>query len=210
MHGLLALKKFQVIRIIHASLKKGRNYARDRLKQIRGHVLKTYLLRRHCMVIGFPIHVGRLFPRIHGTGQLTIGDQVKFRCTDYRHTFFTRHGGHVVIGARTSLNQGLNVASEVSIEIGEDCRIGEQVSIFDTSFHPVAPNFPTNSAAVKIGRNVWIGHGVIILPGVEIGDHSVIGAGAVVPNDIPPRCVAVGVPAKVVSNFECEDDWRRG
>ena len=49
----------------------------------------------------------------------------------------------------------------------------------------------------------------VILPGVTIGDHAVIGAGSIVSSDIPPRSVAAGVPARVVRTFECPDDWRR-
>ena len=65
------------------------------------------------------------------------------------------------------------------------------------------------AAPVTIGRNVWIGTRAIILPGVTIGDHSVIGAGAVVSRDVPDRAVVVGSPARIVSRFECADNWKR-
>jgi acetyltransferase-like isoleucine patch superfamily enzyme len=56
----------------------------------------------------------------------------------------------------------------------------------------------TPSAPVKIGDHVWIGSRVIILPGVSIGDHAAVGAGSVVTKSIPPNCLAVGNPARVV------------
>ena len=60
---------------------------------------------------------------------------------------------------------------------------------------------------IKVGNNVFIGYGCIILPGVTIGDNVVIGAGAVVTKDIPSDCVAVGVPARVIesiADYECK------
>jgi maltose O-acetyltransferase len=59
----------------------------------------------------------------------------------------------------------------------------------------------TRYKRVVIGQQVWIGANVTILPGVEIGDRAVIGAGAVVTKDIPPRSVAVGVPARIIKKL---------
>ncbi|MFT8890036.1 MAG: DapH/DapD/GlmU-related protein [Ethanoligenens sp.] len=61
-------------------------------------------------------------------------------------------------------------------------------------------NFP-----VRIGKNVWIGSGVQILPGITIGNYSVIGAGSVVTSDIPPNVVAYGVPCKVIREIGEKD-----
>ncbi|UCV30432.1 hypothetical protein KI617_07865 [Ferribacterium limneticum] len=55
----------------------------------------------------------------------------------------------------------------------------------------------TFSAPITIGKNVWLGYGVTVLPGVSIGDNAIIGAGAVVTHDIPPNAIAIGVPARV-------------
>ena len=59
---------------------------------------------------------------------------------------------------------------------------------------------------VHIGDNVWICTGVIVLPGVTIGENSVIGAGSVVPKDIPPNSLAVGNPCKVIRQISQEED----
>jgi lipopolysaccharide O-acetyltransferase len=60
------------------------------------------------------------------------------------------------------------------------------------------------TAPVRIGQRVWLGEGVSVLKGVTIGDGSIIGAGAVVNKDIPPNCIAVGVPARIVKRFCAE------
>ena len=62
---------------------------------------------------------------------------------------------------------------------------------------------------VLIGRNVWIGCNVVILPGAVIGDHSVIAAGSVVHGTIPPRVLAAGNPARVLREIGALDGWRR-
>lgn len=82
--------------------------------------------------------------------------------------------------------------------------------VIATSGHPILPvlreqNYVYN-LPVHIGSNVWIGSGVQILPGVTIGDHSVIGAGSVVTNDIPANVVAFGVPCRVVREIGEKDE----
>lgn len=74
---------------------------------------------------------------------------------------------------------------------------------------PLVPpvNRPLASAPVMIGDDVWIGQGVCVLPGVTIGAGSIIGANAVVVHDIPPACIAVGAPARVVRRYEPTRGW---
>lgn len=92
------------------------------------------------------------------------------------------------------------------ITIKDNVNLGPQVIIVthDSSYSCASPGMPVRKEKVIIGRNVYIGAGVIILPGVTIGENSIIGAGAVVTGDIPPDTVAVGVPAKVVFTL---DEW---
>lgn len=93
--------------------------------------------------------------------------------------------------------------------IGDNVMIGPNVSII-TAGHPVSPKCRLKglqyNADVKIGNNVWIGAGVNVLPGVTIGDNSVIGAGAVVTKDIPSNVVAVGNPARVLREISEKDE----
>ena len=90
------------------------------------------------------------------------------------------------------------------IEIGDDVLLAPNV-IVCTAGHPVDPALRAQgleyAKPIKIGNGVWVGAGAIILPGVTIGDHSVIGAGAVVNRDIPANCVAVGNPARVIKTI---------
>jgi len=66
------------------------------------------------------------------------------------------------------------------------------------------------TAPVTIGRNVWIGRGAVLLPGVTIGDHAVVAAGAIVTKDVPAAAVVAGNPARVVRDLGViDDDWRR-
>ena len=76
--------------------------------------------------------------------------------------------------------------------------------IIDSAFHDIDPERrlePPVADPITIGDNVWLGARVIVLPGVTIGENSVVGVGSVVTRDIPPSSLAVGVPAKVVRSF---------
>jgi len=93
------------------------------------------------------------------------------------------------------------------IEIGNDCLIGKDVQMIDFDAHGLTPSERRNSIGkvrpIVIGKNVWIGNNAIILKGTEIGDNSVIGAGAVViGGKFPSNVVIAGNPAKVVKSVE--------
>jgi maltose O-acetyltransferase len=115
-----------------------------------------------------------------------------FRCDYGRHTF---------VGARTFVNFGLICLDVATVTIGDDVQIGPAVQLL-TALHPVeaAPRRAKWESArpISIGHNVWLGGGAIVLPGVTIGDDTVVGAGAVVNRDLPPRVVAVGNPARII------------
>lgn len=108
-------------------------------------------------------------------------------------------GRGVYIGSHAILS-----ADGVAVTIGDDTIIGPAFCIMagDHEFRQPGVSFRRSrrgrNEPVTIGRNVWIGARVIILKGVTIGDAAVIGAGAVVTNDVPPFAIAVGIPARVV------------
>ena len=127
-------------------------------------------------------------------GEVGEGVVVKppFRC-DY--------GLHVAIGARTFVNYGCVMLDVVPIRIGAACQIATNVQLLAAT-HPLDPA-PRRDGweygePIAIGDNVWLGGGVIVCPGVTIGDETVVGAGAVVTRDLPARVVAVGNPARVL------------
>ena len=117
--------------------------------------------------------------------------------------------GTLEIGDRVFINEGAQIVAALSIRIGPDCRIGDFVAIHDSDYHPVEQNAATRKAPVVIGRNVWISRGAIILPGVSIGDHAVIGAGSVVVADVPARTLVAGNPARHLRDLAAADDWKR-
>jgi acetyltransferase-like isoleucine patch superfamily enzyme len=128
--------------------------------------------------------------------------------------------GKCTVGDFTLLN-GAIVMAEERIDIGSHCLISWNVGIADSDFHPLepaqrlidaqalAPFFKDRpprpklkTAPVKIGDNVWIGMGAVILKGVTIGDNSVVAAGAVVTKSIPPNTIVAGNPATEVKKFQ--------
>jgi len=109
------------------------------------------------------------------------------------------------VGARVFANFGLLALDVAVITIGDDVQIGPNVQLL-TPTHPVAAGLRRDkwetAEPIAIGDNVWLGGGVIVLPGVTIGENTVVGAGAVVVHDLPPNVVAVGNPARIVKKVE--------
>lgn len=110
-------------------------------------------------------------------------------------------GKHVHMGNGVYANFNLTMVDDGNIYIGDHVMFGPNVTIA-TAGHPIEPGLREKGLQynidVHIGNNVWIGAGVIILPGVNIGDDTVIGAGSVVTKDIPAGVVAVGNPCRVL------------
>ncbi|MEA2828022.1 MAG: maltose O-acetyltransferase [Actinomycetota bacterium] len=121
--------------------------------------------------------------------------------SEIRPPFSCDYGSHLRIGARVFVNFGLVALDVAPITIGDDVQIGPNVQLL-TPTHPTdaEPRREKWESArpITIGHNVWLGGGAIVLPGVSIGDNTVVGAGAVVTRDLPPDVVAVGNPARIV------------
>lgn len=116
--------------------------------------------------------------------------------------FHANWGGyHVHFGKNVYANFNLTVVDDGDIYVGDYTMIGPNVTIA-TAGHPIDAKLREMAyqynLPVHIGRNVWLGAGVIVLPGVTIGDNTIIGAGSVVTKDIPAGVVAVGNPCRVV------------
>lgn len=120
---------------------------------------------------------------------------------EIRPPLYCDYGYQIRVGARTFINFGLVALDVATITIGEDVQMGPNVQLL-TPTHPVeAEQRRAKWEAAKpitIANNVWLGGGVIILPGVTIGENTVVGAGAVVTKDLPANAVAVGNPARVI------------
>ena len=147
-----------------------------------------------------------------GAGSITL-----HRCTlgyfpsagywsGYCHVEAREATAEIVVADGVFLNNGATlVAERSSIRIDGDCLIGPSVQIYDSDFHALAPGSRTSGthrcAPVHLERNVFVGASVIILKGVTIGHDSVIAAGSVVIDSIPPRTMAAGAPARVIGSL---------
>ncbi|HET7663226.1 MAG TPA: acyltransferase [Rhodanobacteraceae bacterium] len=146
----------------------------------------------------------------------TIGAGVRIRVTDggllhlaghvtlERNVFICAQAARVEIGARSFIGTGTIIAAKVGVSIGADALIAEYVTIRDQN-HAIGPDGLARDsefvvAPITIGVNVWLGAKATVLKGVDIGEGTVIGANAVVTHNVPPNCVAVGVPARVAGH----------
>lgn len=105
--------------------------------------------------------------------------------------------GHISIGHNVYINAGCVFLDNATITIGENSLIGPNVTL-STASHPCDPEQRHNeviTAPITIGKNVWLGAGVVVLPGVTIGDGSVIAANSVVKSDVPENVLFAGAPA---------------
>ena len=116
--------------------------------------------------------------------------------------FHSNFGGHHVhFGDWVYANFNLTMVDDTHIYVGSNTMFGPNVTIA-TAGHPIDPELRGRglqyNLPVRIGKNCWLGAGVIVMPGVTIGDNTVIGAGSVVTRDIPSGVVAVGNPCRVL------------
>lgn len=120
--------------------------------------------------------------------------------------FYTDCGKNIKIGKNVFINACCRFQDQGGIEIGDGALIGHNTTIA-TLNHDFNPNSRANlsPSPVKIGKNVWIGSDCTILPGVEIGDGAIIGAGSVVTKSVAANSVAVGNPARIIKKVEAAE-----
>ncbi|QBE61806.1 sugar O-acetyltransferase [Pseudoduganella lutea] len=116
-----------------------------------------------------------------------------------RPPFHCDYGYNIRLGAGVFLNFNCVILDVVEVEIGDMTQIGPGVQIL-TADHPRDPALRAQGLEfgrpVRIGRNVWIGGGALIMPGVTIGDNALVGAGSVVTRDVPAGVTVAGNPAR--------------
>jgi acetyltransferase-like isoleucine patch superfamily enzyme len=120
--------------------------------------------------------------------------------------FYTNFGKHIKIGKNVFINHACSFLDLGGITIEDEVLIGPKVNLI-TENHPVNPSqrksLILNSILIK--KNAWIGAGATILPGVTVGENSIIAAGALVTKDVPDNTIVGGVPAKIINSiFETE------
>ena len=176
--------------------------------------IKTILFYRNARLIRFPIDIrgrdGILFGK-----QLTTGKYCRIET-------FSGKNKSLVFGNNIQINDFVHIASKASVTIGNNVLIASKVFItdlqhgsylgdsLDSSPYEIAEKRKLSSKPVRIHDNVWIGEMVVILPGVNIGENSIIGASSVVTKSIPANCIAVGNPAKVIKTYNFSTNkWER-
>jgi acetyltransferase-like isoleucine patch superfamily enzyme len=178
-------------------------------------IWKYQMLSTCSRVTGSPLRRQPLL--LMGTGQITIGEGVQFGWetsqgfhTGYCHVEASTPHASVQIGDRAEINNDVFIKSEgPGIVIGADALLGSRIVIYDSDFHELDPRRRRGGTPamgrVELGENVFIGDRVMILKGVTIGAHSVVGAGSVVTGSIPSGVIAVGNPARVVRELTTAD-----
>lgn len=132
--------------------------------------------------------VDRLFP-VKGEGSVVMApiSGVRFH--------------NVKIGKRVYINSGCLMMSAGGITIGDDTQIAANVQLISNN-HDLKDRQVITCKPIVIGKNVWVGAGATILPGVKIGDNSVVGASSVVTKDVPSDTVVAGNPARFIKDIK--------
>lgn len=113
--------------------------------------------------------------------------------------FYTNFGRLITLGKNVFINHACSFLDIGGITLEDDVQIGPRVNLTSEN-HPLDPaeRKTVIPKGILIRRNAWIGAGVTILPGVTVGEHAIVAAGAVVSRDVPARTVVAGVPARVI------------
>lgn len=145
------------------------------------------------------------FAHLEGASELPEGG-IELGVRNYVHNFCVisaTYYGYVRTGKDCSFNPGAQIFGAGGVEIGDNVLVGGMTSIvgyshtFEDPTTPIVEQ-PITAKGIRIGSDVWLGTQVTVVDGVTVGDGAVIGAGSVVTHDVPPRTVAVGVPARVL------------
>jgi acetyltransferase-like isoleucine patch superfamily enzyme len=111
--------------------------------------------------------------------------------------------GHITIGDYCLICPGVRISSAVGITIADNCMIANGAYITDSDWHGIYDRLSFGQAKpVTVAKNAWIGDSAIICKGVNIGENSIVGAGAIVVDSVPANCVAAGNPARVVKQLD--------
>ncbi|MBQ7337534.1 MAG: sugar O-acetyltransferase [Clostridia bacterium] len=117
-------------------------------------------------------------------------------------------GYHLHLGKNVYANFNLTLVDDTHIYIGDNTLLGPGVTLA-TAGHPICPALRAKgyqyNAPIRIGKNCWLGAGVMVMPGVTIGDDTVVGAGSIVTGDLPAGVVAVGNPCRVMREIGAKD-----
>jgi len=155
----------------------------------------------------------------YGEG-FTTGYHCRFDLTGEPGGGAGKNEKRLVIGKNCKIGDNVHIVASKKVIIGDDCLFASKIFISDTNHgrydgvqvksSPAVPpdDRPLSTAEVRIGDRVWIGENVVILPGVTIGNGSIIGANALVNRDVPMNSIAVGSPARVIKVWDsASESW---
>ncbi len=150
--------------------------------------------------IRYPLHTSNVVlgsVTVDGTGNIRIGHNTRI----YPGVVLETQGkGCIVIGDHVVLSRGVHIVAFDSVHIDDHCMVGEYSSLRDADHKKSQTSMRLSgheSAPIHLAINVWVGRGVSILKGVQVGANSIVGANAVVTRNIPANSCAVGVPARI-------------
>ncbi len=178
------------------------------------YVIRTKFLFRHARIIRFPF-------RIRGKKNVRIGEgfTTGYNCRVDAFDFNDTERILLNIGKNVQINDYVHIAAVDSIIIGDNVLVASKVFITDHNhgdYNGKNQDSPLSipserklfAKPVIIEKNVWIGEFVCILPGVTIGEGSIVGAMSVVNRNIPPYTIAVGSPARVIKKYDFDlEEW---
>ncbi len=192
------IKDYRPYIVKRAYLKFQKFYARHFLRPQLEHLGKGFTFMRpwYVELFGAPISIGK-FATVIATPDKRIRLSV----------WPDEEGkGKISIGNYCLICPGVRISSAVDITIADNCMIANGVYITDSDWHGIYDRVSYGTASpVNIEKNVWIGDSAFVFKGVTIGENSIIGAGAIVVDSVPPNCVAAGNPARVVKTLDPEE-----
>jgi acetyltransferase-like isoleucine patch superfamily enzyme len=147
---------------------------------------------------------------INKIGEIEVGKNLSIVGHPWAVQITSSKGANLKIGDNVYVNAGVGIAASIGIIIGDNVKIGPRTSIFDSNYHRMdSTDKGEISKKITIGNNVWIGADCTILPGVTIGDNSVIAAKSTVNKDVPNNVLMGGSPAKVIRDLIIDQGWVR-
>lgn len=178
------------------------------LQSMRDQFYTGYLKRSFCR-FGHSTIMYRLYTFIGGE-YICIGDNTIIEAgVQLTANKISNKRPEIIIGDGCLIRKDSHITATNSIKIGNGLLTGTNVIItdnshgltnYDTMTLPPRERELISKGPIAIGNNVWLGNNVCVLPGCSIGDGAIVGANSIVTHDIPPYCVAVGIPAKIIKN----------
>lgn len=175
-------------------------------------LIRTKLISHTARLIRFPF-------TIRGRENIELGKRLTTGVGCRLEAFSNDHIKRIIFGTDVQLNDYVHISAMESVYIGNNVLMASHIYISDNSHgiykgdNQSSPNIPPikrlyKTAPVRIEDNVWIGEGVVIMPGVTIGKGCIIGSNSVVTKDIKEYSIAVGQPAKIIKQFDfLQNKW---